>query len=100
MIRDLISQHAPLALAIGGLLIGFLFGWAIHRTNYCAMGSLADIYNFGDYRRFRAWVLAATTALAGATLLEASGVWDRLHRGLLLVVRLFRGFLRRRFLGF
>ena len=75
-LRDAILQNAPAALALGGLLIGFLFGWTIHRTNYCAMGSLSDIYALGDYRRFRAWVLAAATALVGATLLEAAGVVD------------------------
>jgi len=75
-LRDAIAQNAPLALALGGLLIGFVFGWVVYRTNYCAMGSLSDIHNFGDYRRFRAWLLAAATALVGATLLEAAGVVD------------------------
>jgi uncharacterized membrane protein YedE/YeeE len=76
MLRETISQNAPLALALGGFLIGILFGWVVYRTNYCAMGSLSDIHNFGDYRRFRAWVLAAATALVGATLLEAAGIVD------------------------
>src|SRR5262245_18057033 len=75
-LRDAIAQNAPLALALGGLLTGVLFGWAVYRTNYCAMGSLSDIHNFGDYRRLRAWILAATTALVGATLLETVGVVD------------------------
>ena len=38
------------------------------------MGSLSDIHNFGDYRRFRAWVLAAATALAGTQALQWAGV--------------------------
>jgi uncharacterized membrane protein YedE/YeeE len=75
-LRDLLSANAPLALAIGGLVIGFLFGAIVYRTNYCAMGSLSDIHNFGDYRRFRAWVLAAATALTGAQLLQFAGVVD------------------------
>jgi uncharacterized protein len=75
-LREIIAQNAELALALGGFLIGILFGWAVYRTNYCAMGSLSDIHNFGDYRRFRAWILAAATALAGATLLEAAGLVD------------------------
>ena len=74
MIRDLFSQHAPAALAIGGLLIGFAFGAVVYRTNYCAMGSLSDIYNFRDYRRLRAWLLAAATALVGTQLLRGAGV--------------------------
>jgi uncharacterized membrane protein YedE/YeeE len=74
MLREMMSNNAPLVLAIGGLLIGFVFGFVVYRTNYCAMGSLSDIDNFGDYRRFRAWVLAAATALVGATLLSAAGI--------------------------
>jgi uncharacterized membrane protein YedE/YeeE len=73
-VRDAMTENAPLVLALGGLLIGFLLGVTVYRTNYCAMGSLADIHNFGDWRRFRAWVLAAATALIGATLLDVAGV--------------------------
>src|SRR5262245_51715341 len=75
-LRDAILQNAPAALAIGGLLIGFLLGAVAYRTNYCAMGSLSDIHTFGDHRRFRAWVLAAATALIGASLLDGVGVVD------------------------
>jgi uncharacterized protein len=38
------------------------------------MGSLSDIHNFNDYRRFRAWILAAATALLGTQLLHSAGV--------------------------
>jgi hypothetical protein len=38
------------------------------------MGSLSDIHNFGDYRRFRAWILAAATALVGTQLLQHAGI--------------------------
>lgn len=75
-LRDLFTAHAPLVLLLGGLLVGTAFGAIVMRTNYCAMGSLADIHNFGDYRRFRAWVLAATVALAGTQLLVAAGTVD------------------------
>jgi hypothetical protein len=74
LLRDSLAQNAPLYLALGGLLLGFLFGALVFATNFCAMGSLADIHNFGDWRRFRAWLLAAATALAGAQLLQAAGV--------------------------
>jgi uncharacterized protein len=73
-IREALTGNAPLSLALGGLLIGGLFGAVVLTTNYCAMGSLSDIYNFGDYRRFRAWLLAAATALLGAQLLARGGV--------------------------
>lgn len=75
-VRDLFNAHAPLVLLLGGLLVGMAFGAIVARTNYCAMGSLADIHNFGDYRRFRAWVLAATVSLAGTQALVAVGAVD------------------------
>ena len=74
MLRDAIAQNGPLVLALGGLFIGFLFGAAVFATNFCARGSLSDIHNFGDWRRFRAWILAGTTALIGAQLLQAGGI--------------------------
>ena len=73
-LRDIISDNPALALAVGGLAVGFVFGAIVFRTNYCAMGSLSDIHNFGDYRRLRAWLLAATTALVGTQVLSAAGV--------------------------
>jgi len=73
-LRDGIGQHGPICLALGGLVIGALFGAVVFATNYCAMGSLSDAHNFGDWRRFRAWVLAAATALVGAQLLQAAGI--------------------------
>jgi uncharacterized protein len=73
-LREAIAQNGPLILALGGLAIGFLFGAVVFATNFCAMGSLSDIHNFGDWRRFRAWILAGATALVGAQLLQAGGV--------------------------
>ena len=54
-LRDIIGQHGPLFLALGGLAVGVLFGAVVFATNFCAMGSLSDIHNFGDWRRFRRW---------------------------------------------
>jgi hypothetical protein len=73
-LRETIAGNAALWLAAGGLLIGMVFGWIVFRTNFCTMGSISDIVSFGDYRRFRAWLLAAATALIGAQLLDAAGV--------------------------
>ena len=48
-LRDSRSRRtAPLYLALGGLVIGSLFGAVVFATNFCAMGSLSDIHNFGD----------------------------------------------------
>lgn len=73
-LRDQIAGNAPTYLALGGFLIGLAFGAIVLRTNFCTMGSISDIMSFGDYRRFRAWILAATTALIGAQLLDFYGV--------------------------
>jgi uncharacterized membrane protein YedE/YeeE len=76
MLRETITQNGPLLLALGGLAIGFLFGAVVFATNFCAMGSLSDIHNFGDWRRLRAWILASATALVGAQAMQATGIVD------------------------
>ena len=73
-LREVITENASLALALGGLVIGFAFGAVVYRTNFCTMGSISDILTFGDWRRFRAWVLAATVAIAGAQALALADV--------------------------
>ncbi len=73
-LRDAIQANAGLWLAIGGFGIGALFGGLVYRTNFCAMGAISDIVNLDDWRRMRAWLLAAATALLGAQLLDWSGV--------------------------
>jgi uncharacterized protein len=73
-LHDAAAQYAPLVLALGGLVTGLAFGAIVFRTNYCAMGALSDMHSFGDHRRFRAWILAAATALPGAQLLQLADV--------------------------
>jgi uncharacterized membrane protein YedE/YeeE len=73
-LREAIAPHGAACLALGGLAIGALFGAVVFATNFCAMGSLSDIHNFGDWRRFRAWILAGATALFGAQVLQAGGI--------------------------
>jgi uncharacterized protein len=82
-LREGVAHYPALYLAVGGCLIGGLFGAVVFATNFCAMGSLSDIRNFGDRRRFRAWVLAATVALMGAQLLQAGG-WVGLDQSMYL----------------
>jgi uncharacterized protein len=74
--REAIAENGPLWLAIGGLVIGFVFGAVVFRTNFCTMGSVSDIVNLGDWRRFRAWVLAGVVAVGGAQTLHWLGVVD------------------------
>jgi uncharacterized protein len=73
-LRELMVQGGPAGLAVSGLLIGLAFGAIVYRTNFCTMGSISDVMTFGDWRRFRAWILAAATALLGAQLLQAGGI--------------------------
>ncbi|MEM9635841.1 MAG: YeeE/YedE family protein, partial [Pseudomonadota bacterium] len=75
-LRELLASNAAMSLAIGGLVIGFVFGFVVYRTNFCTMGSLSDILNFEDYKRFRSWLLAIALATIGAQLLYLSGATD------------------------
>jgi len=75
-LHSLLADNAAISLATGGLLIGLFFGFLVQRTNFCAMGSISDMMAFGDSRRFRSWLLASATAIAGAAVLNAMGVAD------------------------
>lgn len=75
-LRDAVIANGPQWLAIGGFAIGMFFGAIVFRTNFCTMGSLSDILNLRDWRRFRAWALSAVVALAGAQVLHIYGVVD------------------------
>ena len=57
--RETAIEHAASFVLWGGLLIGAVFGFIVQRTNFCTMGSLSDILAFGDWRRFRSWLMAA-----------------------------------------
>jgi uncharacterized membrane protein YedE/YeeE len=86
-LRDTIQTHAALWLAAGGFIIGFAFGAHVTRTNFCTMGALSDIVNIGDWRRMRAWALAAATAIVGAQILDGLGIAD-LSKSMYLAPRL------------
>ncbi|MER2606334.1 MAG: YeeE/YedE family protein [Siculibacillus sp.] len=75
-LRALVTEHAAVSLALGGLIIGIVFGAVVQRTNFCTMGSLSDWQNFGDTRRLRSWWLATATAIAGVQILRGLGVVD------------------------
>lgn len=74
--RELVIESPAFYIGYGGLLIGVIFGFIVQRTNFCTMGSISDILNFGDYRRFRSWLLATAVAIIGATAVEMGGVTD------------------------
>ncbi|MFO1311008.1 MAG: YeeE/YedE family protein [Burkholderiales bacterium] len=69
---------ANLPLLVAGLAfaLAFVFGAVANRVNFCTMGAVTDVVNFGDWRRMRMWVLAIATAIVGAGVLSALGVVD------------------------
>ena len=74
--KEIAVESADFYIGWGGLFIGILFGALISRTNFCTMGSLSDIVNFGDWRRFRSWLMAAAVAMIGVYWLESSEIAD------------------------
>ena len=75
-LRDMIAANGPVWLAVGGLAVGMAFGAIVFATNFCTMGAISDIVTLGDWRRLRAWLLAAATALLGTQLLHGAGAVD------------------------
>jgi len=64
------------AVLAATFILAFAFGAIVQRTNFCTMGSIADVVNFGDWTRLRQWLLAIAVAISGTTLLDAAGLID------------------------
>lgn len=72
--KEIVIENPAFYIGWGGLLIGTVFGFIVYRTNFCTMGSISDIVTFGDYKRFRSWLLAGAVGILGVGLLESLGV--------------------------
>ncbi|MEL7049037.1 MAG: YeeE/YedE thiosulfate transporter family protein, partial [Pseudomonadota bacterium] len=75
-LRALFTENPSTALMASGLLIGFVFGAILFRTNFCTMGAVSDWVNFGDTRRLRSWLLAIAVAMVGTQALGHLEVVD------------------------
>jgi uncharacterized membrane protein YedE/YeeE len=75
---DSVVDVAKLPALVAGLAfaLAFVFGAMANRVNFCTMGAVTDIVNFGDWRRMRMWVLAITVAIAGSAVLASLGLVD------------------------
>ncbi len=71
---DLAVLSSTVVLSIFAL--AFAFGAITQRTNFCSMGSVADVVTFGDWTRMRQWLLAIAVAILGTNLLAAAGIID------------------------
>lgn len=67
---------AKAIVAIGGAVVGLIFGFIVERTNFCTMGAISDATAFGDFKRVRAWVLAVAVGVAGTQALQLAGLVD------------------------
>lgn len=74
MWKEAVLENPALYVGWGGLLIGIAFGFIVYRTNFCTMGSISDILSFGDWNRFRSWLLAVAIAILGVWGIELAGV--------------------------
>lgn len=74
--KEIVVNAPGVYVGWGGLLIGLAFGFIVYRTNFCTMGSISDILSFGDWRRFRAWLLAGAVAILGVAGLQAAGIMN------------------------
>lgn len=69
-------MELPVSTVVGGAAFaaGMVFGATAQRTNFCTMGALSDIVFMGDWRRFRAWMLAVAVAILATQGLHASSL--------------------------
>ncbi len=74
--KEAVVESPAFYIGWGGFLIGIVFGYIVYKTNFCTMGSISDILSFGDYRRFRAWLLAGAVSILGVTLIRSFEIAD------------------------
>ena len=68
--EQILEYPVGMRVAIAGAIIGTLLGFIMQRTNFCTMGALSDINAFGDWSRFRSWVLAMAVAIIATQFLS------------------------------
>ncbi len=56
--------------------LAVVFGAVAQQFNFCTMGAVSDVVNFGDWRRMRMWLLAIAVAIAGTAALAGAGLID------------------------
>ena len=69
-------DHLPALVTGLAFALAVVFGAVAHRVNFCTMGAVTDIANFGDWRRMRMWMLAIAVAIGGTGALAATGLID------------------------
>jgi len=65
-----------LLVAAAAFPVGILFGSLVRWGDFCTMGAISDIGLTGDWRRFRAWMLALAVAIAVSQSLQIAGLID------------------------
>jgi uncharacterized membrane protein YedE/YeeE len=70
------AAKLPILVASLAFVLAFVFGAVANRVNFCTMGAVTDIVNFGDWRRMRMWVLAIAVAITGSGVLASLGLVD------------------------
>jgi uncharacterized protein len=66
-------QHAA---AWWAFVLSFVFGAVAQRSNYCTMGAISDIANFGDWTRARMALASVGVAIIGVAILKTTGTVD------------------------
>jgi len=74
--KEMVVESPAFYIGWGGFLIGVIFGYIVYKTNFCTMGSISDILSFGDYGRFRAWLLAGAVAILGVAWIRSLDIVD------------------------
>ena len=69
-------HHLAVIVTASAFVLAAIFGAVASRVNYCTMGAISDVVNFGDSRRLRMWLLSVAVAIAGASALQAAGLID------------------------
>lgn len=69
-------EYSSTTLMFYVFIMGVILGFIVNKTNFCTMGAVSDWVNIGDTARFKSWMLAASIAILGVTVLEYFDFFD------------------------
>ena len=69
-------EYSSTTLMFYVFIMGVILGFIVNKTNFCTMGAVSDWVNIGDTARFKSWMLAASIAILGVTIMEYLGLFS------------------------
>jgi len=69
-------QYLTYEVLVCSFVVSYLLGFIVHRTHFCTMGAIADVFLMQDWVRAYQWMIAAGVAMLGFGVMCVMGLID------------------------